>query len=81
LIVTDRTREIGIEYSGDQYCREVIRFLKQHPRTRFSRLAIVHALSSYKWCIEQALNRLTAEGVVQRYSENGISLYSLETGR
>jgi hypothetical protein len=55
--------------------------LGRHPRTRFSRLAIVHALNGYKWGTEQALNRLTDDGVIKRYIENDVPLYSLSADR
>jgi hypothetical protein len=77
----EKLHEVIEEYADDQLCREVVLFLEQHPRTRFSRLAIVHALNGYKWCTEQALNRLTDDGVVKRYNENGVPLYSLGVGR
>jgi hypothetical protein len=81
IAAREKLHEVIGEYADDQYCREVILFLGQHPRTRFSRLAIVHALNGYKWCTERALNRLTNDGVVKRYNENGVPLYSLGVGR
>jgi len=75
------TREKGYEvvkdYADDRPCQEVLLFLGRHPRTRFSRLAIVHALNGYKWGTEQALNRLTDDGVIRRYAEGNVPLYSL----
>jgi hypothetical protein len=81
IATREKLPEVIGEYADDQYCREVILFLRQHPHTRFSRLAIVHALNGYKWYTEQALNRLTDDGMVKRYNENGVSLYSLGVGR
>jgi len=66
------------EYAGDQYCLvELLRFLGQHPNTRFSRLVIVHALSSQKLYTEKALQHLVSNGVVRTYVENNATLYSL----
>ncbi len=66
------------EYTGDQYCLvELLRFLGQHPNTRFSRLAIIHALNSRKLYTENALKHLVSNGVVRTYVENNVSLYSL----
>jgi DNA-binding transcriptional ArsR family regulator len=74
-------REKGYEgikdYADDRGCQEVLLFLGRHPRTRFSRLAIVHALNGYKWGTEQALSRLTEDGVIKRYAEGNVPLYSL----
>jgi hypothetical protein len=64
-------------YADDRSCQEVLLFLGRHPRTRFSRLAIIHALNGYKWYTEQALNRLTNDGVIRRYLEGTVPLYSL----
>jgi hypothetical protein len=79
------TREglVGVikDYANDQDCQEVLLFLGRHPRTRFSRLAIVYALNGYKWDTEQALNCLTSEGVVRRYIEHDVPLYSLRADR
>jgi len=64
-------------YADDQYCQEILLFLGRHPHTRFSQLTIIHALNGYRWCTEQALSRLTDDGVVKRYVENDVTLYSL----
>jgi len=77
IAVKEKLHELVKEYADDQYCQEVLRFLGRHPYTRFSRLAIVHALNGYRWCTERALNHLTHAGVVRKYVENGVTLYSL----
>ena len=65
-------------YAGDQYCLvELLRFLGRHPNTRFSRLVIVHALSSRRLYTEKALKHLVSNGVVRTYVENNVPLYSL----
>lgn len=68
-------------YTDDQGCQEVLLFLGRHPRTRFSRLAIIHALNGYKWYTEHALNRLTDDGVIKRYLDGPVPLYSLSADR
>ena len=77
IAVNDRLHELIKEYADDQCCQEVLRFLGRHPHTRFSRLTIVHALNGYRWGTERALSQLTDAGLVKRYAENGITLYSL----
>lgn len=65
------------EYASDPSCQEVLAFLRRHPYTWFSRLAIVHALDNHRLYIERALSRLTNSGVIRRYLENNVPFYSL----
>ncbi len=66
------------EYTGDQHCLwELLLFWGKHPRTHFSRLAIVHALDSYHTSIEKALGYLAAKGVVKAETQNHDLCYSL----
>jgi len=65
-------------YDSDPCCQEVLEFLRRHPRTRFSQLAIVRTLNSNRLYIERALARLTASGVIKKYLENNIPFYSLD---
>jgi hypothetical protein len=66
------------EYDSDPCCQEVLEFLRRHPRTRFSQLAIVRNLNSNRLYIERALACLTASGVIKSYLENNVPFYSLE---
>jgi hypothetical protein len=66
------------EYGSDPCCQEVLDFLRRHPRTRFSQLAIVRNLHSNRLYIERALSCLTASGVIKNYLENNVPFYSLE---
>ena len=65
------------EYASDPCCQEVLEFLKRHPRARFSRLAIVHALNSHRLYVERALSHLTASGMIRQYLRNNVPFYSL----
>jgi hypothetical protein len=67
------------EYKDDPYCLEIIQFFGWHPNTRFSGLAITHALSvnGERRYIHKALQQLVDKGVVNTYSENGVDLYCL----
>ena len=65
------------EYADDQYCLELVIFLGRHPCTRFSQLAIVHALDRRRLYIERALRRLISKGVVTTSIENNVPVYSL----
>ncbi len=76
-IALDKLSQFIKEYDSDRFSLELLLFLGRHPRTRFSHLAIVHALNAWKVDIERALRRLKERGLVRTYSENGTSFYSL----
>jgi len=76
-IAVDKLSQFMKEYDSDQCSLELLLFLGRHPRTRFSRLAIVHALNAWRLDIERALRRLGERGLVKTYTENGTSFYSL----
>ena len=75
--IEEKTRRLIKEYAGDPHCVELLLFLARHPRAKFSRLAIFHALNGTTLYKEQALSRLTNSGVLRTYVENGVPLYSL----
>ena len=75
--IEEKLSQLPREYANDPCCREVLVFLRRHPHTRFSRLAIVHALNGHRLYVEQALNHLTDSGVIRRYLKNNVPLYSL----
>ena len=77
VAIEEKISQLLREYADDPSCQEVLVFLRQHPHARFSRLAIVHALNGNKLCTERALSRLTNSGVIRRYFENNVPLYSL----
>jgi hypothetical protein len=78
IAIEEKISQLPSEYANDPYCRKVLVFLRRHPYTRFSRLAIVHALNSHRLYIEQALNHLTNSGVIRSYLENNVPFYSLK---
>lgn len=67
------------EYHDNPYCLELIQFFGWHPGTRFSELAVLHALSvaGERRYIVKALCQLVDKGMVKTYSENGIGLFCL----
>lgn len=66
-----------LECANDQCCREVMEFLKRHPRAWFSQLAIVYALDSHRLYVERALSHLADSMVIIRYLKNNVPFYSL----
>ena len=59
------TEALESRYSDDPHCLELLVFFNQHPRTRFSRLVLVHALNNGKASvIDRALKRLVKDGLV-----------------
>jgi hypothetical protein len=78
IAVPQKLSQFIRDYAGDQYCLvELLRFLGQHPNTRFSRLVIIHALNSRRLYTEKALKHLVSSGVVRNSVENNVPLYSL----
>lgn len=80
IAIEGKLCQLAKEYVDDQCCQELILFLGRHPRTRFSHLAIVHALNGHRFYTERAIVRLVNNRVVRRYVENNISFYSLSSG-
>ena len=75
--VEEKLRQFTKEYGGDRCSLEVLQFLSRHPRTRFSRLAIVHALNLPRLDVEKALRHLRDKQLITTYSENGTDFYLL----
>ena len=67
------------EYADNPYCLELIQFFGWHPGTRYSSLAILHALgdNGERLYIKQALRHLVDKGVVRTYIKNNTPLYYL----
>lgn len=65
------------EYASDQYCLELLQFFGAYPHTRFSSLAIIHALSGGRLPTERALRQLVSKGVIRTCMDNNILLHSL----
>jgi hypothetical protein len=78
IAIEEKISQLPSEYANDLYCQEVLIFLRRHPYTRFSQLAIVHALNSHRLYVEQALNHLTNSGVIRSYLKNNVPFYSLK---
>ena len=72
-------RVIIKKYADDHYCLELLRFFGTYPSTRFSELAITHALDDdgEKSRILNSLGRLAIDGTIKTCIENGNHLYQL----
>lgn len=77
LSVEERLRQFVKEYDGDHCSLELLLFLGRHPHARFSQLAIVHALNSWRLDVERALRHLKDKGLITTHAENGTAFYSL----
>ncbi len=76
--ITDRTTKLLSNYEDDFHCIELLQFFSKHPHTRFSQLALVHAIDNGKLVvIEKALKRLVQDGLVNEHSDKIVALYSL----
>ena len=74
----ERTPQLYSKYEDDFHCVELLEFLGKHPYTRFSRLALVHAINNGKLiAIDKALKRLVNDGLLREYPDKIVTLYSL----
>jgi hypothetical protein len=82
LTILKKPHDINIipesKYTDNPYCLALLKLFTNHPRTRFSRLVLVHALCNSKpYIINRALKRLVNDGVIVLHSDKIIPLYSL----
>jgi hypothetical protein len=79
IAIAEKLNQFIRECADGQYCLELLRFLGEHPRARFSRLALAHPLdgNNGRLKIEIVLNHLIDKGMVKTYIENNVRLYSL----
>lgn len=69
------------KYEDDPHCLELLEFLNEHPRTRFSRLVLVHAMNGKIPVVERALKRLVKDGLITLHSDKIVPLYSIAGGK
>jgi len=68
----------NVEYAHDYHCQEILQFFRKYPYTRFSRLAVAHALNNGNaFIIEKALEQLVDDGQVNMQSRNNVNFYTL----
>jgi len=79
IAIAEKLYQFTKEYADGHCCLELLRFFGGHPRTRFSQLAVVHALdvNGRRLYIEKVLRHLIDKGVIKTYTENNVRLYSL----
>jgi hypothetical protein len=79
LIRVENPCQLIEKYGKEPYCLELLQFFGWHPNTRFSRLAILHALAATneRRFLDIALRRLVDKGIVTTYSENNVPFYCL----
>lgn len=79
IAIPERLYQFAKEYMDDRYCLELLQFFGTHPRMRFSKLAVTHALnaSGERLYIEKALKYLVEKGAVTEVIENDTMFYSL----
>jgi len=65
------------KHGNDRVKRKLLIFWGMHPNTRFDSKAISYTLDCFKLDVERALEAMVTEGLVDGYTSNGISLYSL----
>jgi hypothetical protein len=78
VVVEDKLAQYIKDYADDRRCLlELLRFLGKHPFTRFSRLAVVHALKHQGILVGRELKYLVDQELVTEEVENSIHLFSL----
>jgi len=77
--VSEELRHFVMEYADDDYAASLIIFFAAYPFTRFSRLAIVHALNpdNCRNQVHEALEKLVDKGIINTRVDNGTALYWL----
>ena len=65
------------KHGDNRLKRELLIFWGMHPNTRFDSKVISYALDCFKLDAERALRAMVTEGLVDSYTSNGVSLYSL----
>lgn len=65
------------DYCDDLNSLELLVFFSRHPKAKFNRTAVVHALLANQFDAGIALKRLIDKEMVVTHNENGITLYSL----
>jgi len=82
-VITNKKTEAAAQPAQQQphsrCCLELMRFFGVHPNSRFSKLAIIHAVdeNGRHLEVERALAQLTSEGVLKTDNSNGTSFYLL----
>ncbi len=79
IAIPERLYQFAKEYMDDHYCLELLQFFGAHPHTRFSKLAVTHALnmSGERIYIERALKYLVEKGTITEVTENNTVFYAL----
>lgn len=64
---------------GDRCCLALLRFFGAHPNSRFSELAVIHAIDENggRYRVEKALTHLVGEGILKTNTVNGTCFYLL----
>jgi hypothetical protein len=65
------------DFCDDLNSLELLVFFSRHPRAKFNRTAVIHALLSNQFDAGIALKRLIDKEMVVMHNENGVTLYSL----
>ncbi len=78
VVVEEKFAQYVKDYADDRRCLlELLRFLGKHPFTRFSRLAVIHALRHQGILVGRGLKYLVDKQLVTEEVENSIHLFSL----
>jgi len=67
------------KFISNRCCLGVLRFFAAHPNSRFSKLAVVHAIdeAGSRLEVEKALDQMVEEGILKTNIENDTCFYAL----
>ncbi len=79
VVIPEELHQFIKEYADDYYSVFLLLFFAAHPRARFNKLAITHALDRDNGghYVHQALGKLVDKGVIDMRMDNNIPLYLL----
>jgi len=67
------------KHGGNRAKTELLAFWSRHPNAKFSRLVLSHALDQTKLDTDRALKDMVESGLVDTYTRNSVTLFSLTT--
>lgn len=67
------------KFVSDRCCLELFRFFAAHPNSRFSKLAVLHAMDEddNRARIINAIEQMIEEGIIHSFDEKGITYFTL----
>jgi hypothetical protein len=75
--IEDKLCNFVMDFGDDLNSLELLVFFCRHPRVKFNRTAVIHALLANQFDAGIALKRLIDKKIIITNNEHGVTLYSL----